>query len=61
MWISKGQGDLPGRDPHLVLVLKPAGTKGTARSVDVFYRAAGQEYHLQTTTRIEVLAGRACT
>ena len=60
MWISKGQGDLPGRDPHLVLVLKPAGTKGTARSVDVFYRAAGQEYHLQTTTSIKVLAGPAC-
>ncbi|HYV78547.1 MAG TPA: hypothetical protein VE979_10505 [Streptosporangiaceae bacterium] len=45
---------------NLVLVLKPAGTKGTARSVDVFYRAAGQDYHLQTTTRIEVLAGPAC-
>ena len=45
---------------NLVLVLKPAGTKGTARSVDVFYRAAGQGYHLQTTTRIEVLAGPAC-
>jgi hypothetical protein len=50
-----------GTQYNLVLVLKPAGTKGTARSVDVFYRAAGQEYHLQTTTRIEVLAGRACT
>src|SRR5262249_61556277 len=49
-----------GTQYNLVLVLKPAGTKGTARSVDVFYRAAGQEYHLQTTTRIEVLAGPAC-
>ncbi len=49
-----------GTQYNLVLVLKPAGRKGTARSVDVFYRAAGQEYHLQTTTRIEVLAGAAC-
>jgi hypothetical protein len=49
-----------GTQYNLVLVLKPAATKGTARSVDVFYRAAGQEYHLRTTTRIEVLAGPAC-
>ena len=50
-----------GTQYNLVLVLKPAGTKGTARSVDVFYRSAGQEYHLQTTTSIKVLAGPACT
>jgi hypothetical protein len=50
-----------GTQYNLVLVLKPAGAKGTARSVDVFYRAAGQDYHLQTATRIKVLAGRACT
>jgi len=50
----------PGTQYNLVLVLKPAGEKGTARSVDVFYRAAGQEYHLQTTTSIKVLAGPAC-
>ena len=43
----------------------PAGAAGPPaaedRSVDVFYRSSGQEYHLQTATRIEVLAGRACT
>jgi hypothetical protein len=49
-----------GTQYNLVLILKPAGTKGTAWAIDVFYRAAGQEYHLQTTTRIEVLAGPAC-
>ena len=71
LWISRRSGRqrangavIPhsrGTQYNLVLVLKPAGMKGTARSVDVFYRAAGQEYHLQTTTRIEVLAGAACT
>jgi hypothetical protein len=44
----------------LVLVLKPAGTKGTARSIDMYYRSAGQQYHLQTATSIEVLVAKAC-
>lgn len=50
----------PGASTILVLVLKPAGTKGTARSVDMFYRSAGQQYHLQTSTSIEVLVAKAC-
>jgi hypothetical protein len=50
----------PGAQTILVLVLKPAGTKGTARSIDMFYRSAGQQYHLQTITSIEVLVAKAC-
>ena len=50
----------PGVFTNLVLVLKPAGTKGTARSVDVFYRSAGQQYHFQTITSIEALVAKAC-
>jgi hypothetical protein len=50
----------PGAQINLILVLKPAGTKGTARSIDMFYRSAGQQYHLQTNTSIEVLAAKAC-
>jgi hypothetical protein len=50
----------PGAQINLVLVLKPAGTKGTARSVDVFYRSAGQQYHFQTVTSIEVLVAKSC-
>jgi hypothetical protein len=50
----------PGAYTNLVLVLKPAGTKGTARSIDMFYRSAGQQYHLQTSTSIEVLVAKAC-
>jgi len=49
-----------GTQYNLVLVLKPTGTKGAPRPVDVFYRAAGQEYHLPTATHIKVLAGPAC-
>ena len=50
----------PGAQTILVLVLKPVGTKGTARSIDMFYRSAGQQYHLQTITSIEVLVAKAC-
>ena len=50
----------PGVFTNLVLVLKPVGTKGTARSVDVFYRSAGQQYHFQTNTSIEVLVANSC-
>jgi hypothetical protein len=50
----------PGAQINLILVLKPAGTKGTARSIDMFYRSAGQQYHLQTNTSIEVLVAKAC-
>lgn len=49
-----------GTQTNLVLVLKPIGRKGTAQSVDVFYRSAGQEYHLRTHTGIEVLDGPSC-
>jgi hypothetical protein len=45
---------------NLVLVLKPTGAKGTAQAVDVFYQAAGQHYHLQTNTSIEVLVAPSC-
>ena len=51
-----------GGDPSSLCV--PVGPGGVLsyglNSVDVFYRAAGQEYHLPTTTRIKVLAGPAC-
>ena len=50
----------PGAYTNLVLVLKPAGKKGTARSIDMFYRSAGQQYHFQTITSLEVLVARAC-
>jgi hypothetical protein len=49
-----------GTQINLVLVLKPTGAKGTARAVDVFYRAGGQHYHLQTNTSIEVLVAPSC-
>jgi hypothetical protein len=49
-----------GTQINLVLVLKPAGAKGTARAVDVFYRAAGRHYHLQANTSIEVLVAPSC-
>jgi len=50
----------PGAYTNLVLVLKPAGKKGTARSIDMFYRSAGQQYHFQTNTSLEVLVAKAC-
>jgi hypothetical protein len=45
---------------NLLLVLKPTGQVGTARSVDVFYRVSGQDYHLRTATSIRVIVARAC-
>jgi len=51
----------PGHDAiNLLLVLKPTGRVGTARSVDVYYRATGQNYHLRTVTSIRVLVARSC-
>ena len=50
----------PGAYTNLVLVLKPAGTKGTARSIDMFYRSGGQQYHFQTATSLEVLVAKSC-
>jgi hypothetical protein len=51
----------PGHDViNLLLVLKPTGRVGTARSVDVYYRASGQDYHLRTVTSIRVIAARSC-
>ena len=63
-WAQRQQADgaviPPGAYTNLVLVLKPAGKKGTARSVDMFYRSGGQQYHFQTVTSIEVLVAKAC-
>jgi hypothetical protein len=63
-WARRQRADgavLPGgAQTNLVLVLKPVGAKGTARSVDVFYRSAGQQYHFRTNTSIEVLVANSC-
>jgi hypothetical protein len=45
---QSGPGAQAGRD------------EGNARSVDVFYRSAGQQYHFQTSTSIEVLVASSC-
>jgi hypothetical protein len=36
----------------LVLLLKPTARKGTSTDIDVYYREAGQEYHLRYNTAL---------
>lgn len=45
---------------NLVLVLKLTGKKGTAKNVDVFYKEAGQQYHLRYKFSIEVVQAPTC-
>lgn len=45
---------------NLVLVLRGVRKVATAGGVNVYYRAAGQDYHLQTHIAIRVVTGRKC-
>jgi hypothetical protein len=45
---------------NLVLVLQPTQKAGTAKGVNVYYKAAGQQYHLQTAFAIRVVTGKSC-
>lgn len=46
---------------NLVLVLKPRTKVATAAGVNVYYIAAGTNYHLQTHFAIRVLTAKSCT
>lgn len=46
---------------NLLLVLKPTGKVGTAQGIDVYYREAGQLYHLRTGFVLKVITARQCS
>lgn len=52
---SRGQDAI-----NLLLVIKPTARTGWARGVDVYYRSAGQHYHLRTATRLRVQVAVPC-
>jgi hypothetical protein len=66
-WSQRQRAD-GARIPHsqgqdadnLLLVIKPTAKVGSARGVDVFYRASGQQYHLRTATRLRVKVAARC-
>jgi hypothetical protein len=52
---SRGQDAI-----NLLLVIMPTARTGSARGVDVYYRSAGQQYHLRTATRLRVQVALPC-
>jgi hypothetical protein len=53
---------IPESKGHLVynilVVLKLTARKGTARGIDIYYSDGGQQYHLRTTTSIQLQVGQ---
>lgn len=49
-----------GDQMNLVLVLRAVRRVASAAGVSVYYRVAGQDYHLQTHIAIRVLTGGTC-
>jgi hypothetical protein len=49
-----------GHYVNLLVVIKPADSGGTAKSIDVDYTASGQQYRLTTPTALQVVVSRQC-
>ncbi len=50
-----------GRDvTNVVLILKPSGTRGFAKAVEVSYKSGGTDYVLRWPIAVEVFVGHEC-
>lgn len=67
-WAQRQRADgatiphLPGKAvANLILVLKPLATAASAAGVNLYYKEASANYHLQTHFAIRILTAKSCT